>query len=54
MFFILTFVFSWGFWLPSIWLWLDDYGMELYIPITALGQFAPLAAAATLTPADKN
>lgn len=47
-FFILTFAFSWGFWLPSIWLWLDDYGMELYIPITALGQFAPLAAAATL------
>jgi len=47
-FFALTFAFSWGFWLPAILLWLDDYGMALYMPLVMLGQFAPLAAAATL------
>ena len=47
-FFILTFLFSWGFWLPAIALWLNDYGMALYMPLAVLGQFAPLAAASTL------
>lgn len=47
-FFALTFLFSWGFWLPSILLWLGDFGMTLYTPLVVLGQFAPLAAAATL------
>ena len=47
-FFALTFAFSWGFWLPSILLWFDDYEMALYTPLAVLGQFAPLAAAAAL------
>ncbi len=47
-FFALTYLFSWGFWLPAILLWFNDYGMALYTPLAALGQFAPLAAAATL------
>ena len=46
-YFALTFLFPWGFWLPSIALWHNDYGMALYMPLAALGQFAPLAAAAT-------
>ena len=47
-FFALTFLFSWGFWLPAIALWLNDYGFALYMPLAVLGQLAPLAAAATL------
>lgn len=52
LFFILTFIFSWGLWLPSILAGLGiDLGIdaEVYTSITVpIGAFAPLAAALAL------
>jgi len=47
-FFILLFLITWGFWLPVIFFWLDDYGMSLYLPLVVPGQLAPLAVALIL------
>lgn len=47
-FFVLTFAFSWGIWIPAILIGLDEYGLAAYTPLAMIGGFAPMAAAVTL------
>lgn len=48
MFFVLTFVFAWGIWIPAILIGLDDDGTAAYTSLAIIGGFAPMAAAITL------
>jgi len=47
-YFVLTFAFSWGLWIPAILMGLADRGLAVYGPLATIGAFAPLAAAITL------